>query len=213
MSCRSVLRKIGPYVDGELSSATREDIEAHFVACPNCARHADELRRLDELAGRQKAPPVSGEEWSRLWSNVLRMAQRKDVRIDEQTRTTVLRSRGWGQIIDLRRLAWVLVPVAALVVLGLLLPPWMIPSRQGTLEPNTVSRTQSESKEAKGATSVSVPLEGSESFAEKPSPSEPEIKESGEAESSTKKAQDLGTDILEGMDDDMDEEAGSEIEK
>lgn len=77
-SCYSVVWKIGPYVDGELPLVECEEVEAHLLKCPDCDRTAKEFRRLDRLA-QAKVPPVSGEEWSELWSEIETRTRKGDV--------------------------------------------------------------------------------------------------------------------------------------
>ena len=67
--------KIGPYVDGELPRAEREEVEAHLRECPDCEKLTARFRTLDSLAGRDEVPPVSAEEWSRILDNVTRQSR------------------------------------------------------------------------------------------------------------------------------------------
>ena len=68
--CKSVVWKIGPFVDGELPPTEREAVEAHLRSCTDCVEMAMELRALDDHAARDKVPLVSGEEWARLWEGI-----------------------------------------------------------------------------------------------------------------------------------------------
>ncbi len=68
--CKSVVWKIGPFVDGELPPTEREEVEAHLRSCTDCVEMAMEFRALDAHAARDKVPPVSGEEWARLWEGI-----------------------------------------------------------------------------------------------------------------------------------------------
>jgi anti-sigma factor RsiW len=68
-SCHSILRKVGPYVDGELCLEECEEVAAHLARCQDCSRTATEFRDLDRLA-EEKVPPVSGEDWSKLWERI-----------------------------------------------------------------------------------------------------------------------------------------------
>ena len=56
MTCRSVRRQLGAFVDEELPPRRREGIAAHLDACPHCAALADRHRRLWDLLGR--APEI-----------------------------------------------------------------------------------------------------------------------------------------------------------
>ena len=75
-SCHSLVWKIGPYVDGELCREECDEVEAHLAGCQDCAKTAREFRQLDQLA-QEKVPPVSGEEWSKLWGKVTACLQSK----------------------------------------------------------------------------------------------------------------------------------------
>ncbi|MBI4604669.1 MAG: zf-HC2 domain-containing protein [Planctomycetes bacterium] len=70
MSCRNVVWKIGPLVDGELPTEERREVEAHLAACKDCVEMATQFRELDALAGRVPVPPVSGEEWALIWERI-----------------------------------------------------------------------------------------------------------------------------------------------
>ena len=95
-SCKDHVWKIGPYVDGELPRAEREEVEAHLRECPDCEKLTARFRTLDSLAGRDEVPPVSAEEWSRILDNVTR-----------QSRLTALapRHRTWEWLVPVTSLA------------------------------------------------------------------------------------------------------------
>jgi anti-sigma factor RsiW len=46
MRCDQIRDRIGLLVDNELAPADRQAVAAHAAACPDCARHRDELERL-----------------------------------------------------------------------------------------------------------------------------------------------------------------------
>lgn len=76
MTCDGILKKLSAYVDGEIGSGERAEIESHLALCERCARAAREFRRLDELASAESVPAVAAEEWARLEARVLEMARR-----------------------------------------------------------------------------------------------------------------------------------------
>jgi len=74
MPCNDYLMKIGPYVDGELPGAEREEIDDHMEACGECRRVAREFSVLDRLSAAAAPPAVSGREWERTLAAVERRA-------------------------------------------------------------------------------------------------------------------------------------------
>ncbi len=71
VACKDIVWKIGPFVDGELPTDERAAVEEHMVNCNDCVQMAINFRQLDALAAKDSVPPVTGEEWSRLWQGVM----------------------------------------------------------------------------------------------------------------------------------------------
>lgn len=71
MDCKSISELLAAYLDGELMSKEREQIEAHLSACPRCRRELEALataqkglrQALKEMAA-QATPPA--ESWDRI---------------------------------------------------------------------------------------------------------------------------------------------------
>lgn len=67
MDCRQIRGLLPAYLDGELSDATRAEIEAHLADCPSCRRVANDYRRDMQVLSYQLgvAPwlPVNQRPW------------------------------------------------------------------------------------------------------------------------------------------------------
>ncbi len=46
LSCRAVLHRLSPYLDGELPVEERQQVEAHLAACETCARFGGHVGAL-----------------------------------------------------------------------------------------------------------------------------------------------------------------------
>ena len=60
MSCPRTLKRLSPYLDGDLGDAERARIRAHLETCKGCAAELDALQRTVELLGalpEVEAPP------------------------------------------------------------------------------------------------------------------------------------------------------------
>jgi mycothiol system anti-sigma-R factor len=49
IECEQALRQIELYLDGELASLERVDVERHLGACSDCYGHSEFQRRLKEM--------------------------------------------------------------------------------------------------------------------------------------------------------------------
>ena len=54
------LESLSAFLDDELGTAERRDVEAHLAACPSCARHLGELAAVDALA--RGLPPAGAPD-------------------------------------------------------------------------------------------------------------------------------------------------------
>jgi anti-sigma factor RsiW len=113
MACKDIVWKIGPFIDGELPASEQGEVETHLGSCADCRETAMAFRHLDEVAGRQEVPPVSGQEWTRLWEGVVAnpgaTSNEKIVSISDARPSTWERS--WSP-----SKKWLLVVVAAAAV-------------------------------------------------------------------------------------------------
>jgi len=56
MKCRTVQRRLGAYLDGELAARARADVETHLRACQACAAELEREEALRRLLGLSPAP-------------------------------------------------------------------------------------------------------------------------------------------------------------
>jgi anti-sigma factor RsiW len=116
MACKDIVWKVGPFIDGELQASERDEVEAHLGGCEDCCEMAVKFRQLDELAGQQEVPSVSGQEWTRLWEGVLASqdakSEEKIVPLSEAHPS--LRGQSWSP-----SKRWLLAAAAAAAVFAL----------------------------------------------------------------------------------------------
>jgi len=55
LSCGQVLERLSDYLDGDLSPAARDQLEAHLRGCDRCARFGGELRGVVDALRRHLA--------------------------------------------------------------------------------------------------------------------------------------------------------------
>ena len=63
MTNRHDTTRLSDYLDGELTSAERAELEAHLAECPECTRTLEELRAVVETAERLPELPPERELW------------------------------------------------------------------------------------------------------------------------------------------------------
>ena len=114
-SCKALEPKISAYVDGEIPSPDREEVEAHLARCESCARMATGFRELHLLAGSQSIPAVAPGEWGLLRETLHRRAET----------AKVISSKAFRR--------WTLAAVAAVVLIGLACA-WLLAPRAKPLE-------------------------------------------------------------------------------
>uniref|UniRef100_A0A832I3T2 Zf-HC2 domain-containing protein n=1 Tax=Eiseniibacteriota bacterium TaxID=2212470 RepID=A0A832I3T2_UNCEI len=112
MNCREARRYFGAYWDDELTQAEREWLEGHFAACADCRRGYDEHARVLELAASlPRHEPETG-----FTERVLARARRAAPAPDRVPSASP---------------AWlpVTAAAAALLLVGTLAVPWLLPRR------------------------------------------------------------------------------------
>lgn len=63
LSCRAVLERLSPLLDGELAAPDRAAVERHLAGCENCARFGGEVGALvGRLRGGLDGERVEGVE-------------------------------------------------------------------------------------------------------------------------------------------------------
>lgn len=53
---------LGPYLDGELPDARRQEVEAHLRECPACAREMQQLRSLSQRLRAASTPTLTAPD-------------------------------------------------------------------------------------------------------------------------------------------------------
>ena len=67
MRCRSILRHLNAYSDGELPERDRLSVEKHLASCGSCRARLDEIREtVAMLRGNLPVPPVPDELFARI---------------------------------------------------------------------------------------------------------------------------------------------------
>lgn len=70
-------QRLSALADGELAGAEREAVERHLQACAECRALLARWRRLDGKIGELAPPPVSGERWARMESEIKRAVRER----------------------------------------------------------------------------------------------------------------------------------------
>ena len=66
MNCRSVLRELSNYLDSELDSAAREELERHLGHCEDCRLVVDTTRKTIQIFCNSEPVALPGDIRSRL---------------------------------------------------------------------------------------------------------------------------------------------------
>ncbi len=128
MSCEEIRRHLDDYVDGELASDAREEVERHLRQCLSCRRELNELRALVRSASELPAELDPGRE---LWPEIsARIAPDRSV-----PASPLRRGRSSGRSRWLYRAA----AAAALLALAVPLSLWWA-GRQATEGPAVAPR-------------------------------------------------------------------------
>ncbi len=69
------------YVDGDVSQEEKEAIEEHLAACAECAAYVESVKRVYELASRDRVPEPPPAYWLHFLSNVRRRATERRRRL------------------------------------------------------------------------------------------------------------------------------------
>jgi len=77
LNCKSVIREISDYIDGELDLAVKQEIERHLAHCEECKMVVDQTRMTVEIFCDSKPVELPGEVKSRLHEALRRKLQEK----------------------------------------------------------------------------------------------------------------------------------------
>lgn len=75
LSCREVLHRLSPYLDGELAPAEVARVEAHLGDCETCARFGGHVGRIVQQVRETLDRPEAPEGMARLRERVLARVQ------------------------------------------------------------------------------------------------------------------------------------------
>ena len=64
MICEEATEQLGPFLDGELPSAARDDLEAHLVTCSSCRAELEGLREMTADMARPPTMQVPDALWT-----------------------------------------------------------------------------------------------------------------------------------------------------
>jgi anti-sigma factor RsiW len=66
LNCKAVIREISNYIDGELDSATQQELERHLAHCEDCAMILNQTKRSIEILCDSEPIPIPADLHSRL---------------------------------------------------------------------------------------------------------------------------------------------------
>ena len=66
MNCKSVIREISDYIDGELDLSVKQELERHLEDCEDCKMVVDQTRLTVEVFCDSKPVELPGDVKSRL---------------------------------------------------------------------------------------------------------------------------------------------------
>lgn len=85
--CQQVLARLSEYLDGDLNTEARTEVERHLQGCPTCLASADALRRTIELCRRYRPAlgprpltPSARDELRKAWQTAVAGRQKDSTR-------------------------------------------------------------------------------------------------------------------------------------
>jgi anti-sigma factor RsiW len=66
LNCQGIIRELTDYLDGELSSAVKAELELHLAECDDCRIVVDSTRKTIEIFCRCQSVPLPEDVRSRL---------------------------------------------------------------------------------------------------------------------------------------------------
>ncbi len=70
MNCSCVLDHLSAYIDGELATSMRDDVQQHIDHCESCANEVASFRQLGELVSSFGEPPIPPPNWEQFSQRV-----------------------------------------------------------------------------------------------------------------------------------------------
>ena len=77
MNCKSVIREISDYIDGELDLSVKQELERHLEDCEDCKMVVDQTRLTVEVFCDSKPVELPGDVKSRLHEALRRKLKEK----------------------------------------------------------------------------------------------------------------------------------------
>jgi anti-sigma factor RsiW len=77
LNCKSVIRELSNYIDGELGPAIKRELERHLEHCEDCAMILDQTRKSIEILCDSEPIPLPAGLRSRLRSALREMLGQK----------------------------------------------------------------------------------------------------------------------------------------
>ena len=77
MNCKSVIRELSSYLDGDLDMAVLSDLEIHLERCEDCRLIVDTTRKTIEIYCKAEPVPLPDDVRIRLHETLMRRLTRK----------------------------------------------------------------------------------------------------------------------------------------
>jgi hypothetical protein len=127
MICEEATEQLGPFLDGELPSAARDDLQAHLATCSTCQAELEALREVAMELGAPPTMPVPDALWTAIERRLDSEPQGLTGPAPSRTRVSTVRP------IWLRRVPLALAAAVVLAVgLGVFGPVWTGSSAQAS---------------------------------------------------------------------------------
>ena len=77
MNCRGVIRELSDYLDGELDSSARAELERHLERCEDCRLVVDTTRKTVQIFCNSEPVPLPSEVRDRLHAALEKRLRRR----------------------------------------------------------------------------------------------------------------------------------------
>jgi len=76
MDCQDVKTYLMAYIDGEIDSQKKSEIEKHLSGCEKCIKEYRSFLKLKEVTEKMKFTDLSDELWAGYWKGIYRRVER-----------------------------------------------------------------------------------------------------------------------------------------